>query len=159
MQVGEQVPADIVQNFLGGAHHGLGVAQGGKRAHGVNGGGQGDPADQAGDAAAFQNAVDHRFDHIGAQQVSQCADGGKHPNQPQHELVAAQVVQKYPDGAAEMLRLFTAECLCHPRHLLSSGMRKFPGRWCHLPAAPCGCRWRALCRHPESRSCRRPSPR
>ena len=159
LQVGKQVPADIVQDLLRGAHHGLGVAQGRKRAHRVDGGGQGNAADKAGDAAGFQNTVDHRLDHVGTQQVGECADSGKHPNQPQHELVAAQVVQKYPDGVAKMLRLFTAECLCHPRHLLSSGMHKFPGRWCHSPAAPCGCPRRELCRHPESRSCRHPSPR
>ena len=68
LQVGKQILADLLQYFLRGAHHQLGIAQGGQRTNDINTGGKAHGPGQVGFAAVFQQAVDYRADHVGAKQ-------------------------------------------------------------------------------------------
>ena len=159
LDVGEQIPPDVVQHLLGGVDHSLGVAEGGQRPHPADGGGGQHPAGQ-GVHIPGAHAVDHRADHIGAQQVAQGADGDQHRHSQEQELVPAHIGQQGPEGEPEVFRLFTGDLpCCHRRRLLSSGNGRSPGRWGRRPAAGCGCPPRGCARPPAPRSCRCSSPR
>ena len=149
LEMGEQVPADVVEHLLGRLHHGLGVPQGAQGSQGVDPGGDGHTQDQGVEIPRRQG-VDHRPDHIGPQQIGQGADGHQHRHGQQEELVPPHIGQQGADGVPQILRLFTAGRLRgHRRPLLSSGMRRSPGRWGRRPAGRHGCPPRGPGRPPE----------
>src|SRR5699024_10217753 len=82
LEVGEEVPADVEEDLLGRPDHGLGVTPGGEGAGQVDAGGEGHPLEEGVQTAGGQ-AVDHRADHIGAQEVAQGADGDQHRHHQQ----------------------------------------------------------------------------
>ena len=158
LDVGEQVPPDVIQHLLGRIHHGLGVAEGRQGADGKDDGGEDDTPGQGVDVPS-PHAVDHRADHVGAQQVAQGAEGDQHRHRQEQELVPPHVGQQGLEGEPEILGLFTGDLMRHLRPLLSSGSDRFPGRWGRWPAAGCGCPPHGCGRPPAPRSCRCPSPR
>ena len=158
LDVGKQVAADVVQHLLGGADHRLGIAEGRQHAHAVNARRDRHAADQ-GAHVAIAHTVDHRADHVGAQQVGQRADGDQHRHRQKQELVPPHVGQQRAHGKAEIFGLFTRYRPCHRCRLLSSGNGRSPGRWGRTPAAPGGCPPRGCGRRPAPRSGRCPSPR
>ena len=151
LQVGKQVAADFLGDTLRRADHELGVAQGGQRADEVDKRRERHDPGQVGKTAVFQNAVDGRAYHVGANQGGQGADGRQHADQCQFALVVAEVIAEAAQGVAQVLRAFTAECFRHLRRPLSSGNCKFPDRSYPFSAIRHGCQRRANGRRPESR--------
>ena len=170
LQVGKQVAADFLGNTLRRADHELGVAQGGQRADEVDERRERHDPGQVGKTAIFQNAVDGRAYHVGANQGGQGADGRQHADQCQfalvvaeviaeaaqgddaeHDFVAAQIVHEAAQRVPQVLRALTAECFRHLRRPLSSGNCKFPDRSYPFSAVRHGCQRRANGRRPESR--------
>ena len=146
LQVGKQILADLLQYFLRGAHHQLGIAQGGQRTNDINAGGKAHGPGQVGFAAVFQQAVDYRADHVGAKQCGQGADGRQQRHQANHDAVAAQIGAELPQRAAQILRALAAGDFLFTRHrgrLPSSGNSKFPDRSCLFSEARRGCPRRA----------------
>ncbi len=158
LDVMEQVPADVIQHLLGGIDHSLGVAQGGQGTDAVDGGGDHNAPQKAGDVSV-PHAVDHRANHVGAQQVCHAADGDQHRHRQEQELVPSHVGEQRPECESEMFGLFTRYCPRHRCCLPSSENDKFPDRWGRWPAAGCGCPLHGCGRHPAPQSCRCPSPR
>ena len=148
LQMGKQVPADIIEDFLGGPDHGLGVAQGRQNAGAVDGRGDDHAPDQRCAVAAGQT-VDNGPDHIGAQQIGQGADGGQNAHNDHEDRMAAHVTGQGTDGAAQVFRPLIGGS-GHGRRLLSPGNGKSPGRWGPWPGGCRGCRRREPCRRPES---------
>ena len=147
LEMGEQVPADIVKYLLCRLHHGLGIAPGRQGSRQIDEGSDGHPSQQGFHPPCSQ-VIDHRSDHIGAQQVGQSTDSNQHRYRQQQELVSSQIGQKGANGVTQVLGLFCAELSSHSPPLLSSGMRRSPGRWGHAPIVPYGCRRREFCRPP-----------
>ena len=159
LDMGEQVPPDVVQHLLGGVDHGLGVAEGGQRAHAADGRG-GQHAAGQGVYIPVAHAVDHRADHIGAQQIAQGADRDQHRHRQEQKFVPPHIGQQGLEGEPEIFRLFTGDLSgWHLRRLLSSANGRSPGRWGRRQAARCGCPRRGCARPPAPRSCRCPSPK
>ena len=102
LQVGEEVAADLPQNFLGRADHDLGIAQRAEGAHQIDDRRDAHAPRQMGEGAVFQQAVDDRADHVGAQQGRQGADRSQHGHQRQQDAVAAQVAAQAAEGIAEV---------------------------------------------------------
>ena len=104
LQVGEEVAADLPQHLLGGADHDLAVAQRAEGAHQVNHRRQAHAGGQVGEAAVFQQAVDHRADHVGADEGRDGAEGSQHRHQGQHDAVVFQVDPQAAEGMFQILR-------------------------------------------------------
>ena len=98
LQVGKQVAADFLGDTLRRADHELGVAQGGQRADEVDERRERHDPGQVGKTAVFQNAVDGRAYHVGANQGGQGADGRQHADQCQFALVVAEVIAEAAQG-------------------------------------------------------------
>ena len=104
LQIGKQVAADLSQDFLGGPDHDLAVTQGAEGPHQVDHSGQAHTGSQVGQTAVFQQAVDHRADHIGAQQRRNGTERRQHRHQRQHDPVMFEIAPQAAEGMAQVLR-------------------------------------------------------
>ena len=139
LDVGEQIPPDVVEHLLGRLHHDLGIAQRREHPCAVDGGSD-RHAQHQGVEAAGRQTVDHRPDHIGAKKVSQGAEGHQHRHGQEQQLVPSQVGQQGAQRVAQVLGFFSTQLPGrHGPPPLSSEMRRSPGRWDRPPAGSRGC--------------------
>ena len=147
LEVGKQIPPNIQQHLLGRPHHGLSISKGTQHADPIDDHRQGNALNQGLHISRHQR-VDHRTNHVGTQQIGSSTDGHQHPHCQQQELVPSQVGEEGLYRIAQTLWLFPAEGSSHAAPLLSSEMRRSPGRWGHAPGAAGGFLPRGPCRHP-----------
>ena len=148
LEVGEEIPADVEEDLLGSLDHGLGIAPGGEGTGQVDAGSEGHALEKGLHTAGGQ-VVDHRADHVGAQEVAEGADGDQHRHHQQQVFVPPHVGERGAQGVGQIFRLLGAELSGrHGPPLLSSGMCRSPGKWGRRPGAARGYRWRGSYRPP-----------
>ena len=109
----KQIPSDPPHDFLAGDHHELIVAQRGERAGSVHERHQNDGPDQARNIARQDIGIDHRFEHIGAENVRQAADADQKGNKQDGPPVYAHVMEQPLHRFCAVLRSGISVISCH----------------------------------------------
>lgn len=108
----EEVPADVIDDLLGGFYHGLAVAEGRGRPGQVDGGGDRHAEDEPLQVPRHDILVDDGLYHVGAKQVGSRADGDKKGHRRQQEFMHAHVGEELPKCAPQVFGALSVRC-CH----------------------------------------------